>query len=116
MVVPWKAVLSSRAFLAILVAHACSNWGWYMLLIELPFYMKQVLKFNMTEVRKLCPNIDLEIPFVNVSQGLFLIYIYLRIASSSGYIYACLPVLWYKKCFVPERRDNGSAIPISLDI
>ncbi|CAH2043320.1 unnamed protein product, partial [Iphiclides podalirius] len=37
------------AFLAILVAHACSNWGWYMLLIELPFYMKQVLKFNMTE-------------------------------------------------------------------
>ncbi|XP_013180262.1 PREDICTED: sialin [Papilio xuthus] len=47
--VPWRAVLTSHAFLAILVAHACSNWGWYMLLIELPFYMKQVLKFNMTE-------------------------------------------------------------------
>ncbi|XP_049876093.1 sialin [Pectinophora gossypiella] len=47
--VPWKAVLTSPPFLAILVAHACSNWGWYMLLIELPFYMKQVLKFNMTE-------------------------------------------------------------------
>ncbi|CAH0720449.1 unnamed protein product, partial [Brenthis ino] len=47
--VPWKAVLTSGPFLAILVAHACSNWGWYMFLIELPFYMKQVLKFNMTE-------------------------------------------------------------------
>ncbi|CAH2233463.1 jg7902 [Pararge aegeria aegeria] len=47
--VPWKAVLTSGPFLAILVAHACSNWGWYMLLIELPFYMKQVLKFNMSE-------------------------------------------------------------------
>ncbi|XP_013140918.1 PREDICTED: sialin [Papilio polytes] len=47
--VPWRAVLTSPAFLSILVAHACSNWGWYMLLIELPFYMKQVLKFNMTE-------------------------------------------------------------------
>ncbi|KAI8439222.1 hypothetical protein MSG28_013063 [Choristoneura fumiferana] len=47
--VPWRAVLTSPPFLAILVAHACSNWGWYMLLIELPFYMQQVLKFNMTE-------------------------------------------------------------------
>ncbi|CAK1586760.1 unnamed protein product [Parnassius mnemosyne] len=46
---PWRAALTSPAFLAILVAHVCSNWGWYMLLIELPFYMKQVLKFNMTE-------------------------------------------------------------------
>lgn len=36
-------------FLAILVAHTCSNWGWYMMLIELPFYMKQVLKFNIKE-------------------------------------------------------------------
>ncbi|CAK1555911.1 unnamed protein product [Leptosia nina] len=49
MSVPWKKVFTSGPFLAIVVAHACSNWGWYMLLIELPFYMKQVLKFNMTE-------------------------------------------------------------------
>ncbi|XP_047522042.1 sialin [Pieris napi] len=49
MTVPWRKVFTSGPFLAIVVAHACSNWGWYMLLIELPFYMKQVLKFNMTE-------------------------------------------------------------------
>lgn len=47
--VPWRRVFTSPAFLAILVAHTCSNWGWYMLLIELPFYMKQVLKFNIKE-------------------------------------------------------------------
>lgn len=47
--VPWRRVLTSLPFLAILVAHTCSNWGWYMMLIELPFYMKQVLKFNIKE-------------------------------------------------------------------
>lgn len=46
---PWRRVFTSLPFLAILVAHTCSNWGWYMLLIELPFYMKQVLKFQITE-------------------------------------------------------------------
>lgn len=46
---PWKSILTSGAFLAILIAHTCNNWGWYMLLIELPFYMKQVLKFNIKE-------------------------------------------------------------------
>lgn len=46
---PWRAILRSGPFWAILVAHVCSNWGWYMLLIELPFYMKQVLKFNIEQ-------------------------------------------------------------------
>ncbi|XP_035444441.2 sialin [Spodoptera frugiperda] len=46
---PWGKVFKSPPFLSILVAHTCSNFGWYMVLIELPFYMKQVLKFNMTE-------------------------------------------------------------------
>lgn len=47
--VPWKKVFTSVPFYAILIAHMCSNFGWYMLLIELPFYMKQVLKFNIKE-------------------------------------------------------------------
>ncbi|CAH2007224.1 unnamed protein product [Acanthoscelides obtectus] len=46
---PWKAVLTSPAFLAILIAHTCSNWGWYMVLIELPLYMKSVLNFKISE-------------------------------------------------------------------
>ncbi|XP_025836454.1 sialin [Agrilus planipennis] len=47
--VPWKNVWKSLPFWAILVAHTCSNWGWYMVLIELPYYMKSVLKFKIAE-------------------------------------------------------------------
>lgn len=47
--VPWAKVFTSKPFYAILVAHICSNFGWYMLLIELPFYMKQILRFNIQE-------------------------------------------------------------------
>ncbi|XP_076275641.1 sialin-like [Rhynchophorus ferrugineus] len=46
---PWKAAFTSPAFLAILIAHTCSNWGWYMVLIELPLYMKSVLQFKISE-------------------------------------------------------------------
>lgn len=48
-VIPWKAIFTSGPFLGILIAHTCSNWGWYMLLIELPIYMKGVLKFEIKE-------------------------------------------------------------------
>jgi len=47
--IPWKAILTSGPFLGILIAHTCSNWGWYMVLIELPIYMKGVLKFEIKE-------------------------------------------------------------------
>lgn len=47
--IPWKAIFTSGPFLGILIAHTCNNWGWYMLLIELPIYMKGVLKFEIKE-------------------------------------------------------------------
>lgn len=47
--IPWKAILTSGPFLGILIAHTCNNWGWYMLLIELPIYMKGVLKFEIAQ-------------------------------------------------------------------
>ncbi|CAG0908221.1 unnamed protein product, partial [Darwinula stevensoni] len=34
-------------FYAILVAHVCNNWGYNMLLVELPTFMKQVLGFDL---------------------------------------------------------------------
>ncbi|KAG7209306.1 hypothetical protein KM043_015417 [Ampulex compressa] len=45
--VPWNEVLRSTPFIAILVAHFCSNFGWYMLLVELPSFMRHILKFDM---------------------------------------------------------------------
>lgn len=47
--IPWKAFFTSKPFLGILIAHICNNWGWYMLLIELPIYMNGVLKFAIKE-------------------------------------------------------------------
>ncbi|CAK9811897.1 Putative inorganic phosphate cotransporter [Anthophora quadrimaculata] len=46
--VPWGEVLRSKPFMAILIAHFCSNFGWYMLLIELPTFMSQILKFDIS--------------------------------------------------------------------
>lgn len=47
-VIPWLQVFRSKPFMAILITHFCSNFGWYMLLIELPTFMNQILKFDMS--------------------------------------------------------------------
>jgi MFS transporter, ACS family, solute carrier family 17 (sodium-dependent inorganic phosphate cotransporter), other len=48
-IIPWKSFFTSKPFYGILIAHVCNNWGWYMLLIELPIYMNGVLKFAIKE-------------------------------------------------------------------
>ncbi|EFX81022.1 hypothetical protein DAPPUDRAFT_211483 [Daphnia pulex] len=47
--IPWRALATSGPFWAILVAHTCNNFGWYMLLVELPTYMKAILRFNISQ-------------------------------------------------------------------
>lgn len=47
--IPWGKFLTSVPVWGILIAHICNNWGFYMLLIELPIYMSGVLKFNVKE-------------------------------------------------------------------
>ncbi|RUS91220.1 hypothetical protein EGW08_001026, partial [Elysia chlorotica] len=44
---PWRAILTSGAVWAIVVGHACGNYGAYMLLTKIPAYMKEVLKFDI---------------------------------------------------------------------
>ncbi|XP_020287539.1 putative inorganic phosphate cotransporter isoform X2 [Pseudomyrmex gracilis] len=51
--VPWIKVFRSKPFLAILIAHFCSNFGWYMLLIEMPTFMNQILKFDISSEKSL---------------------------------------------------------------
>lgn len=48
--VPWMSVAKSMPVWAIIVAHTCSNWGWYMLLVKLPTYMRYILKFDIKAV------------------------------------------------------------------
>lgn len=45
--VPWKAIWTSKPFWAILISHTGSNFGWYMLLTELPSYMSGILGFDI---------------------------------------------------------------------
>jgi ACS family sodium-dependent inorganic phosphate cotransporter-like MFS transporter 5 len=48
--IPWKAVVTSMPFYAILFAHMAQNYGYEFLMTELPTYMKQILRFSIKEV------------------------------------------------------------------
>nr|CAD7454671.1 unnamed protein product [Timema tahoe] len=51
--VPWRAILRSMPFWAILVAHMGQNYGYETLMTELPTFMKQVLRFDIKQTRKI---------------------------------------------------------------
>jgi hypothetical protein len=48
--VPWKDILTSVPFWALTFTHTLNNFGWYMLLVELPMFMSTGLGFNIKEV------------------------------------------------------------------
>ncbi|XP_044592760.1 putative inorganic phosphate cotransporter isoform X1 [Cotesia glomerata] len=45
--VPWKSILTSLPFWAILIAHISQNYGYETFMTQLPTYMKQILHFNI---------------------------------------------------------------------
>ena len=45
--IPWVAILTSPAVWAITATHVTQNFGYYVLLTELPSYMKNILHFDM---------------------------------------------------------------------
>ncbi|XP_055703598.1 putative inorganic phosphate cotransporter isoform X1 [Phlebotomus papatasi] len=47
--IPFKAIIKSLPFYAILLAHMGQNYGYETLMTELPTYMKQVLRFSIKE-------------------------------------------------------------------
>ncbi|KAF7259153.1 hypothetical protein EG68_03624 [Paragonimus skrjabini miyazakii] len=48
-IVPWRSVLRSRAFWAILIIHVTHNWSWYTLITCMPTYMSRVQGFSMAD-------------------------------------------------------------------
>lgn len=44
---PWKRILTSLPFYALLIVHCAHNWGFWTLLTELPSYMKNVLGMDI---------------------------------------------------------------------
>lgn len=47
--VPWRSVITSRPVWAIVVTHACSVFGYFTVVNQLPTYMKYILHFNIKE-------------------------------------------------------------------
>ncbi|XP_058461728.1 sialin-like [Malaya genurostris] len=45
---PWKAILTSKAVFALIVANFCENWGFYFLLTQLPTFLKDAMHFEVT--------------------------------------------------------------------
>ena len=45
--IPWKAIATSLPVWAITATHVTQNFGYYVLLTELPNYMKNVLMWDM---------------------------------------------------------------------
>ncbi len=48
--VPWKSIATSVPCWALLVATLGNNWAFYMLITQLPIYMKTILHFDMKSV------------------------------------------------------------------
>lgn len=46
--VPWSKIFTSVPFLTLAVSHFCNNFGWYMLLVELPLFARSGLGVGMT--------------------------------------------------------------------
>lgn len=47
--VPWRAVLTSLPFWALMLTHFGQNWGFYTLLTEMPSYLKGILHFDIKQ-------------------------------------------------------------------
>ena len=48
---PWKSIGTSVPFWALCISHMLNNFGWYMLLVELPLFMSNGLGFNIKQVQ-----------------------------------------------------------------
>ncbi|XP_071455154.1 putative inorganic phosphate cotransporter [Hetaerina americana] len=46
---PWRSILTSVPFMAILIAHCGQNWGYWTLITEMPTYMGNVLNYHIKE-------------------------------------------------------------------
>lgn len=49
--VPWAEILRSTPVLALVIVHATQCWGFYVLLTEIPSYLKQIFHLNIKTVK-----------------------------------------------------------------
>lgn len=49
MEIPWKSILTSLPLLATAIVHTGHNFGFWLMLMEMPTYIHEVLKFNLKD-------------------------------------------------------------------
>lgn len=49
--IPWKSVWTSLPFLTMIFTHCSHNWGYYILMTEIPKFMNDILNFDLEAVR-----------------------------------------------------------------
>ncbi|KAL3857480.1 hypothetical protein ACJMK2_012148 [Sinanodonta woodiana] len=73
---PWRKLFTSRPVLACMVTHFVHNWSFFTILITLPLFMKEVLRFNIKENGALT-----SLPYVTMTVSMY----------ATGHIADCLP-------------------------
>jgi MFS family permease len=48
--IPWLGILTCKPAIGCIIMELCNSWGIYIFITELPTFLQQVLKFNITSV------------------------------------------------------------------
>lgn len=47
---PWKSILTSIPCYSLIIVHSTHNWGYAIMITEIPTYFKSILKLNIKQV------------------------------------------------------------------
>lgn len=114
--IPWDAIARERAVWAIVLAHVCNNWGFYILLLWLPTYLHQALHVPVERVGEysLVPwvanfvvgNLAGWLSDWMVARGVSMTAVR-KIVQGAGFVLGAIPLL-----FLPGVTNPGSAVAL----
>ena len=65
--IPWWAILTSLPVWAVLCTKCTHIWSYYMLLSEMPTFMKSVLKFDIAQVCNISVQVETNKKFIDLN-------------------------------------------------
>ncbi|GFQ98058.1 putative inorganic phosphate cotransporter, partial [Trichonephila clavata] len=67
---PWKSILTSVPFWALLFTHFGESWGFYTLIIQMPMYLSNILHFDLNQNGVLSALPSLTLSIVSILAGI----------------------------------------------
>ncbi|EJW78960.1 major facilitator superfamily transporter [Wuchereria bancrofti] len=95
-IVPWRRILSSKAVWAIVIAHVCQNWGFYIMLTSLPRIIENLLSYDREEAGSLSSLPYFVMGAVLLTAGGFTDYLrknYMWSTTKARKVFCCLGLL-----------------------